>query len=129
MSLEEIKNTFEILDDSEEKLSFVIDLGKQLSPYPEDKKDDEHKIYGCSSNVWFNPKSEDGKYYFDFESDALIVIGLLFIIKQIFDGKTLAQIKQINAMDFFDKVGLKPLLSNQRQSGLLSIIEKIECMK
>ncbi len=129
MNIEELKQTFDLLEDGEEKYSCVIELGKQLLPYPQDKKDDEHKIYGCSSNVWFNVKQDGEKYYFNFESDALIVKGLLFIIKLLFDGKSGEEIRKINAMDFFDELGLKSTLSNQRQVGLSSIISKIEGLK
>ncbi len=129
MNIEELKQTFDMLEDSDEKYAFVIDLGKQLLPYPEDKKDDEHKIYGCSSNVWFNINEDGGKYCFDFESDALIVKGLLFIIKALFDGKNAEEIKQIDAMAFFDEIGLKSILSNQRQVGLSSIIKRIESIE
>ncbi|MBR4316172.1 MAG: SufE family protein [Alphaproteobacteria bacterium] len=102
MNIEELKQTFDMIEESDEKFAFVIELGKQLSPYPQDKKDDEHKIYGCSSNVWFNVTKNDNKYYFDFESDALIVKGLLFIIKTIFDGHNVNEIKTIDAMQFFE---------------------------
>ena len=129
MNLEELKQTFDMLEDGEEKYAYVIELGKQLPPYPSNKKNDEHRIYGCSSNVWFDFKNENGKYYFDFDSNALIVKGLLFIIKLIFDGKTPDEMGKINAMDFFEKIGLKSSLSNQRQVGLSSIITKIEGLK
>lgn len=129
MNIEELKQTFGMLEDSDEKYAFVIDLGKQLLPYPENKKDDEHKIYGCSSNVWFNINEDKGKYYFDFESDALIVKGLLFIIKSLFDGKNAREIKEIDAMTFFEEIGLKSILSNQRQVGLSSIIKRIESIE
>lgn len=126
MNIEEIKQNFDLMEDGEEKFAYVIELGKQLSPYPQNKKTEEHKIYGCSSTVWFNKNEIDNKYYFDFESDALIVKGLLFIIKTIFDGKTKEEIKTINANKIFEKIGLKSILSNQRQVGLSSIISKIE---
>ena len=129
MNIEELKQTFDMIEESDEKFAFVIELGKQLSPYPQDKKDDEHKIYGCSSNVWFNVTKNDNKYYFDFESDALIVKGLLFIIKTIFDGHNVNEIKTIDAMQFFEDIGLKFTLSNQRQVGLLSIISKISSIE
>lgn len=129
MNIQELEQTFNMFEDNDEKYSYIIELGKQLSPYPKDKKDDNHRIYGCSSSVWFDVKNIDGKYYFDFESDALIVKGLLFIIKTIFDGKNAENIRQTNAMEFFDKIGLKSILSNQRQVGLSSIISKIEELK
>ena len=107
MTPEELKNTFNMIDDDDEKFSYIIELGKNLPCYPNEKKNEEHKIYGCSSNVWFNSNKDNDKYYFDFESDALIVKGLLYIIKILFDGKTLQEIKSFDVMKFFDDIGLK----------------------
>ncbi len=126
MTQDELKNIFNMIEDDDEKFSFIIDLGKQLPPYPQDKKNEAYAIYGCSSNVWFNLTKENDKYYFDFESDALIVKGLLYIIKSLFDGKKLEEIKKVDAMKFFDEIGLKSILSNQRQVGLSSIISRIQ---
>ena len=39
------------------------------------------------------------------------------------------EIQRIDAMEFFEKIGLKSILSNQRQVGLSSIISKIEGLK
>lgn len=126
MTTEELKENFAMLGEDDEKFSYIIELGKQLSPYPDDKRDDSHKIYGCSSNVWFDVDKASGKYSFLFDSDALIVRGLLYIIGVIFNGKSLSEIKSIDATKFFDELGLKSILSNQRQVGLLSIIKKIQ---
>lgn len=126
MTTEELKENFAMLGEDDEKFSYIIELGKQLSPYPDDKRNDAHKIYGCSSNVWFDVDKASGKYSFLFDSDALIVRGLLYIIGVIFNGKSLSEIKSIDATKFFDELGLKSILSNQRQVGLLSIIKKIQ---
>ena len=126
MTTEELKENFAMLGEDDEKFSYIIELGKQLPPYPDDKRDDTHKIYGCSSNVWFDVDNSSGKYSFLFDSDALIVRGLLYIIGVIFNGKSLPEIKSIDATKFFDELGLKSILSNQRQVGLLSIIKKIQ---
>ena len=126
MTTEELKENFAMLGEDDEKFSYIIELGKQLHPYPNDKRDDAHKIYGCSSNVWFDVDKASGKYSFLFVCDALIVRGLLYIIGVIFNGKSLSEIKSIDATKFFDELGLKSILSNQRQVGLLSIIKKIQ---
>ena len=87
ITLSEIQENLSFCETPEERFAYIIDLGKQLSPYPEDKKDEEHKIYGCSSTIWFtHDMDKDGHCHFHFSSDALIVRGLLFIVATIFDG-------------------------------------------
>ncbi len=44
MNINELKQTFGMFEETEEKYSYVIELGKQLPSYPESKKDEEHKI-------------------------------------------------------------------------------------
>ncbi len=129
MTIEELKQNFEMLEDGEDKFAYLIELGKNLPLFPETLKDDNHKIYGCSSNVWFDYKKNNDKYEFLFESDALIVKGLLFVVSVIFNSKTIKEIQNIDAMQIFDDIGLSGTLSNQRQVGILSVIEKIKKIK
>ena len=129
MTIEELKQNFEMLEDGEDKFAYLIELGKTLSPFPEVLKNDEHRIYGCSSNVWFDYKKNGDKYEFVFESDALIVKGLLYVVGVIFNSKTIKEISDIDAIKIFDDIGLSGTLSNQRQVGLLSVIKKIKEIK
>ncbi len=126
MIIEELEQNFKMLEDGEDKFSYLIELGKLLPSFPNELKTEENKIYGCSSNVWFNYVNKNGKYEFLFESDALIVKGLLFVLYIIFNSKQLSEIKQIDVMNIFENIGLKSILSNQRQVGLMSVIEKIK---
>ncbi len=126
MTIDELINNFNVLDDWEEKYTYLIDLGKQLAPFDEKDKTDENRIYGCSSSVWWKYKIENGKYYFNFDSDALIVKGLLLIISVIFNGSEKTQLKNIDVFKIFDKLGLSSHLSNQRQVGISSVIQKIQ---
>ncbi len=126
MKIEELKQNFEMLEDTDEKLSYVIELGKTLPSFPVEKKDEEHSIKGCSASVWFDIVKNDNKYNFLFDSDAIIVKGLLFIISVIFNGKTSDEIKTIDAENLIEEIGLKQLLSNQRQVGVKSVIKRLQ---
>ena len=129
ITISEIRDNLSFCETPEERFSYIIDLGKQLSPYPDDKKDDEHKIYGCSSAIWFTYTIDnDGKCNFLFSSDALIVRGLLFIVATIFNGKKPQEIATVDAQKIFADLGLNSILSNQRQVGLASVIKNIKSL-
>ncbi|MBD5397885.1 SufE family protein [bacterium] len=127
MTVDDLINNFNMMEEWEDKYSYLIELGRELSPFEAKNKTDECRIYGCSSSVWWNYKvDENGKYRFAFDSDALIVKGLLYILTVIFNEKTVSEIKAINAMEIFDKMGLSRHLSAQRQVGITSVISKIQ---
>lgn len=128
-TLSEIQDNLSFCENDEERFSYIIDLGKQLSPYPDDQKDEDHKIYGCSSTIWFSYTiGTDNKCHFLFASDALIVRGLLSIVTAIFDGKTPAEIQSTDTDAIFAALGLNSTLSNQRQVGLSSVIKRIKSL-
>ena len=127
MTISEIQENLSFCENTEDRFAYIIDLGKQLSPYPEDKKDEDHKIYGCSSTIWFTYNiDKDGLCHLFFSSDALIVRGLLFIVSAIFDGKTPTEVATIDAQQIFVDLGLNSILSNQRQVGLSSVIKRVK---
>lgn len=127
IKLSEIQENLSFCESPEERFSYIIELGKQLAPYPEDKKDEAHEIHGCSSTIWFTYTTDfDGKYHFLFSSDALIVRGLLFIVASIFDGLSQNEISTVDTQKIFTDLGLYTILSNQRQVGLSSVIKRIQ---
>lgn len=124
MNIEKINNNFLKLD-QEEKFLYLIELGDLLPNYPENKKTEEYKIKGCSSNVWVVTRKQHNIFYTDLTSDTKIIKGLLYIIYLCLNNKNLKNIQNTNLEKLFDDLGIKNILSNQRQIGLLNIIEKI----
>lgn len=126
MNIDDLISNFNMIDNWDDKYSYLLDLGKELPPFEIKDKIDENKIYGCSASVWWKFKIVDDKYFFYFDSDALIVKGILYIISLLFNGLDKNQIKNIDAFSIFNKLGLSSHLSNQRQAGISSIINKIQ---
>jgi len=95
-TLDDILETFEFLDDWEDRYKYLIDLGKELPPLTDAERSEEHKVRGCVSQVWLITNVEtpaDGAPVLRFQgdSDALIVQGLVAIVTAIFSGKTAAE--------------------------------------
>ena len=126
ITFEEISETFELLDDWEEKYRYIIELGRNYVALDESLRTDISKIDGCASQVWLLPKLKDGKFYFEGASDAIIVSGLVSILSAMYNGKEIDKAIKINAFDEFDNLGLGANLSTQRSNGLRSMIKKIQ---
>ena len=120
----EIISEFSMFDDWLDKYEYIIDLGKSLDSFPESSKTDEKLIKGCQSRVWLDWKTEDGKLYFQADSDAIITRGIISLLIRIYSGRTP---EEILASDFsvVEKIGLKQNLSPTRANGLLSMIDTI----
>ena len=126
ITFEVISETFELLDDWEEKYRYIIELGRNYDALDETLRNDTLKIDGCASQVWLLPKMKDGKFYFEGASDAIIVSGLVSILSALYNGEEINKAIKINAMDEFDNLGLGANLSTQRSNGLSSMIKNIQ---
>jgi cysteine desulfuration protein SufE len=123
--IKQILEEFEILSDWQDKYSYIIDLGKQLSPLPESEKTEANKVSGCVSQVWIISTIKDGQYYFTADSDAFIVKGLLAIVLRIFSGKTREEILSTDFQALFNKLGFANHLSPSRSNGLFAVVKRI----
>lgn len=128
MSIDEILENFELLDEWEERYRFVIDLGRDLPPFPEEARTEEHRVRGCTSRVWLVSSLNDGRMQFKGDSDAHIVRGLVYILLSLFSGKTPAEALEIDAKGVLSKLGLEGHLSPMRTNGLYAMVERIRAI-
>ena len=126
MDIAEVIETFEFLEDWEDRYKYIIDLGRELPELADDEKVEENRVHGCTSRVWLVHSLEDGKVIFRGESDAHIVKGLVALMLMIYSGKSPAEILQIDARDILNQLGLEKHLSPMRTNGLFSMDEKIK---
>ena len=122
---EDIIEEFAEFDEWLDKYEYIIDLGKSLASYPEDKKTDEYLIKGCQSRVWLDAKMEKGVLVFNADSDAIITKGIISLLIRIYSGRTP---EEILSSDFsvVEKIGLKENLSPTRANGLVSMIQTMK---
>ena len=125
----EILDTFEFLDDWEERYKYIIDLGKTLLPLTAEEMSDVYKVRGCQSQVWLVPTTDaDGKIHLRGDSDAFIVKGLVAVLLAIFSGKTAAEVQAIDAKEILGTLGLESHLSPMRANGLFSMVQRIQAI-
>ena len=121
---QEIIDEFSIYDDRMNKYSLIIEYGNSLETLDDKYKTPENIIQGCQSRVWLQTDYRDGKLFFQAESDAIIVKGLLALVLRIFSGRTPQEIIDTD-LRFMKEIGLTDHLSPTRSNGLLSVIKQI----
>ena len=123
---ENIVEDFEFLDDWEDRYRYIIEQAKLMSPLDESLKVPATKVNGCASQVWLHPRVQNGKFFFDGDSDAIIVRGLISVLKKLFNGLSVAEVTRVDAENELSRLGLNDHLSSQRSNGLRSIVKKIK---
>ena len=127
-SLQEVKEAitedFSVYDEWLDKYEYLIELGRNLSDYPEEKKTDDRLIQGCQSRVWLDSEVRDGRIWFTADSDAIITKGIISLLISVYSGRTAAEIAG-DDFGFITEIGLKENLSPTRANGLASMIERI----
>ena len=127
ITLEDVYDAFELLDDWEDRYAFIIDLGKQLPPFPDAERTEKNYVPGCQSQVWLihHYDKESGKLLLLIDSDAIIVRGLAAIILLAFNNLTPADLLATDIDKLFERLDLFRHISPTRGNGLRSMISKI----
>ncbi len=124
-AFDEIAETFEFLDDWEDRYRHVIDMGKAMPPLDDSFKVPGYKVDGCASQVWLRPMIAGGVFDFQGDSDAMIVRGLIAILHALYAGLPVGQVGAVDATAELGRLGLNEHLSSQRSNGLRAMVERI----
>lgn len=122
---QELVSEFAFLEDWEDKYSYIIDLGKELKDFPEEKKTDENLIRGCQSKVWLDAEFSEGKLFFKADSDGILPKGIVAMLVQIYSGHTVEEILASD-FNFISEIGLQEFLSPSRANGLMAMTKQIK---
>ena len=125
ITADDIIETVDFFDSWEDRYKYIIDLGKELPVMEATKKDDAHLVRGCQSQVWIDSQVVDDKLWFEADSDAFIVKGLLGVVLAAYNGKSPQAIRDFAIEDYFEKLGLLKHLSPTRGNGLRAMVKRI----
>jgi cysteine desulfuration protein SufE len=127
--VDEILANFELLEDSNDRLEYLIELGRLAEPLPQEKKTEQNRVRGCASTVWLDTAVENGNgqtiLRFHGDSDAIITRGIVALIAAIYSGKSPEEIARTDALQIFRDIGLAEHLTAQRSNGARSMMERI----
>lgn len=121
---DEIVDEFSVFDDWMDKYALLIDLGNSLPPMDERYKTPENLIEGCQSRVWLQADYRDDRIYFEADSDAIIVKGIVSLLVRVLSGRTPEEILDTQ-LYFIEKIGLTEHLSPTRSNGLVAMVKQM----
>jgi cysteine desulfuration protein SufE len=124
-SIKEIESTFAQAKDWEDKYRQIIKYGKELEDMNDDLKIDKYKVKGCQSQVWLFPELKEGKVYFQADSDAMLVKGIISVLLKVYSGQSADDILA-HEPSFLNDLGITQHLSMNRSNGLASMMKQIK---
>lgn len=120
----ELAEEFALLDNWVDRYQYIIDLGRQLPPFPDAAKTEDSKIRGCQSQVWLITQPRGDRLDFQAVSDSAIVSGLIAILMRIYSGRPAREILD-TPPGFIKAIGLDQHLSPTRSNGLHAMLRAI----
>jgi len=108
-----------------ERLQYIIDEARKVEPLGEEHKIDENKIHGCISNLWVGGEElADGTMEYYHDADSHMTKGTAKVILDVVNGEPKSEVASLT-VESFKPLGIKELLTMQRQVGFAGLIERI----
>jgi cysteine desulfuration protein SufE len=126
VTTDDIIDALGFFDTWEDRYKYIIDLGKELSPMPENLRTDANLVRGCQSQVWLVQDVRDKHLFFQADSDAFIVKGLLGVVLAAYNGKSATEIAKVDIDSYFKRLDLMQHLSSTRGNGLKAMVKRIQ---
>jgi cysteine desulfuration protein SufE len=126
VTADDIIEALSFFDAWEDRYKYIIDLGKELPPMSESLRTDANLVRGCQSQVWLVQDVRDKRLFFQADSDAFIVKGLLGVVLAAYNGKSAAEIAKVDIDSYFKRLDLMQHLSSTRGNGLKAMVKRIQ---
>ena len=127
MIVDKIKNRGEEMSVLEgmDRLQYIIDEARKVEPLGDEYKTDENKIRGCISNLWVGGEElADGTMEYYHDADSHMTKGTAKVILDIVNGEPKGEVAKLT-LESFMPLGIRDLLTMQRQVGFASLIERV----
>ena len=122
--IQEMGDNLKLLE-GHDRLHYLIDKAKEIDPLPESAKTDENRIRGCASKLWvIGGTREDDTMNYQVDGDAHISKGTAKIVTDLVNGEPKNEVAKLT-VESFTPLGIKELLTMQRQNGLGELINRI----
>jgi len=108
-----------------DRLAYLIDIARDVPSLPDEVKTEENRIRGCASNLWLiGGTKEDNTMIYKIDADAFITKGTAKLVTDLVNNCPKNEVANLTIEDFLP-LGIKELLTMQRQNGLGSLIHRI----
>ena len=127
MIIDRIKETGENLKmlEGHDRLQYLVDKAREVEPLPEAAKTEDNRIRGCASKLWIIGGADtENKMQYQVDGDAFITKGTAKVVTDIVNGAHRSEVANLT-VENFEPLGIKELLTLQRQNGLGELITRI----
>ena len=108
-----------------DRLQYLVDKAKEVEPLPEEVKTEQNRIHGCASKLWIiGGADNEDKMRYKVDGDAFITKGTAKVVTDLVNGEMRSDVANLTVDNFAD-LGIKELLTAQRQNGLGQLIDRI----
>lgn len=108
-----------------DRLQYLVDKAKEVDPLPDAAKNEQNRIHGCASKLWIiGGADKDNNMRYQVDGDAHITKGTAKVVTDIVNGAHRSEVANLT-VDSFTPLGIKELLTMQRQNGLGELITRI----
>jgi|TARA_R110000823_G_scaffold303960_1_gene425457 cysteine desulfuration protein SufE len=122
--IQEMGDNLKLLE-GHDRIHYLVDKAKDIDPLPESAKTDENRIRGCASKLWvIGGSKEDGTMMYQVDGEAHISKGTAKVVTDIVNGEQKSEVANLT-VESFTPLGIKELLTMQRQNGLGELINRI----
>jgi cysteine desulfuration protein SufE len=129
----ELFETFDDLEEWDERYDFIIDLGRELPPLPTELQTEDNIVKGCMSTVWVvtdvEGEGDEGKLNIQADSDSIIVKGLIVLLLSFYNNMSPQEVAAADVESYLGKLGLNQHLSPQRRNGLFSMVKRLRTLE
>ncbi|MBP1181965.1 SufE family protein [Methylobacterium sp. PvR107] len=127
--IDTIIENFEIVEDDDMRLEYLIELGRTLPPMPEDERTENNRVHGCESQVWIDTKAEPSggtpRLVLHGFSDSFIVRGFVALMVALYTGKTPQEAAKMDGLDLFRQLRFGAHVTSKRSNGVRAMAERI----
>ena len=108
-----------------DRLQYLVDKAKEVEPLPDAVKTEDNRIHGCASKLWIiGGANEENKMQYRVDGDAFITKGTAKVVTDLVNGEHKSEVANLT-VENFTALGIKELLTLQRQNGLGELIHRI----
>lgn len=126
--IDDIVDSFEFLDDWDQRYQYLMEIGEQLPPMPDELKTEENWVKPCMSTVHVSAEiipHRPGLIRFRGDCDTAIIKGVLSLLIDLLSNHTLEEIRQMDVDGLFKRLQLEEHLSPARHVGIYAIVDKM----
>ena len=124
---QDIVNDLKELGDTISQYTFLIVCAGECPPFPEELRTEDNLVRECQVKTWIDAALVNDKVSFQLDSEALIIKGALSLIREIYNGRTMDEVREYRC-GLTEYEGFTKHLTKEQLKGVKVIIEKLSTL-